>query len=84
MNDTGDIGKENACVLRQSLVGALLGRVPDELRHRFTFHGRGTLNLVVQIWVEAKASHPAIVSHVQTLVVRRRHREPEQSHRAGR
>ena len=71
MNDARHIGEEFAWASSQRLISALRCRLANEFRNRFALYGGGTLNLFVELRVQAEASHAEGVSHMIRDVIRR-------------
>jgi len=69
VDGTDDIGEDIAWAVRQRRVCTLLGSVPDELRHRLALDRGGSLNLLVEIGIEAQASNTPTVSQWVTPVI---------------
>jgi hypothetical protein len=57
MNDARNIGEDFAWASSQSLIGAFRCGMTNEFRNRFAPYGGGTLNLLVEVGIQAEASH---------------------------
>jgi hypothetical protein len=53
MNDARNIGEEFAWTSSQSLIGAFRCGMANEFRNRFSPYGGGTLNLLVEVGIQA-------------------------------
>jgi len=69
MNDARNIGEEFACTSSQSLISAFRCGLANEFRNRFAPYGGGTLNLFVEVGIQAEASHGYSVSHMINSVI---------------
>jgi hypothetical protein len=57
MNDTRNIGEQFAWTSSQSLIGTFRCGMANEFRNRFPPYGGGTLHLLVEVGIQAEASH---------------------------
>jgi hypothetical protein len=57
MDDARNIGEEFAWACSQSLISAFRCGMANEFRNRFAPCGGGTLNLFVEVGIQAEASH---------------------------
>jgi len=77
VDNTGDVGEEITRALREGLVGTVLRGVADELGHRLALDCGRSLNLLVELWVEAETSHTASVSRMMSPVLHAKGGSPE-------
>jgi hypothetical protein len=70
MNDARNIGEDFAWTSSQSLISAFHCGMTNEFRNRFSPHGSGTLNLLIEVGIQAEASHSTSVSHTINIVIR--------------
>ncbi len=70
VHDAGDVVDAAAGLRRQGLVGPFLGSVADELRHRLAADCGRALQLLVEVRVEAEASHGMHESRQSSFVSR--------------
>jgi hypothetical protein len=57
MNDARNIGEAFAWTSSQSLISAFRCGMANEFRYRFALYGGSTLNLLVEVGIQAEASH---------------------------
>jgi len=68
----GHVDEAITRALRECLVGSGFGGVADELRHRLALDRGRSLNLLVELWIEAEASQAACVSRMVSSVLHAR------------